>query len=420
MIFPDIDFPADAYILVHTGQGANSTAFVNGRAEFYMWKSSSIWSPTGDDALLANETDVTMDFISYGVWNSTFVDDPPADFTYEHSNASAEEGFSLALVDGELRQSIPTPLEHNREDVHCPLLITEVYYYPYSGQGEYVKIHNPLESAVDISFWYLTDGEGVVFFPAGTSIPSGEALLVAQNSTNYYAETLVIPDFEYGQDNATIDDMTLLGTAPQLTNNGDEIMLMNNFGSVMDAFAYGDSTYSGSGWQGAPSPKLKQGRVAKRIFEGAYVDANTSADWESLRPYGMAQSEFQTEQFTVGHIQLFTSPDSSFQVIVDSIDSAQTSILINLYEFTNTALADRLYAALARGVEVKLFLEGAPVSGVNRTEWYIASQITERGGEVRLMTNDPDNGIHQRYDYVHAKYMVVDNTTLTIISENWG
>ena len=33
--FPDLNFPANGYALIHTGPGTNSTIFVNGKADFY-------------------------------------------------------------------------------------------------------------------------------------------------------------------------------------------------------------------------------------------------------------------------------------------------------------------------------------------------------------------------------------------------
>lgn len=418
-LFPDIDCPVGALFLVHTGQGQNSSSFVSGKAHFYMWKSSSIWSPTGDDVLLANSTDATVDFVSYGQWNGSSTDPPPADFTYTHSNASAAEGFSMAFTDGGFRQSVPTPLEQNGDDVYEPLLITGVYYAPY-GENEFVKLHNPLDYDVDISFWYLTDGEGFAAFPADTTLAPGQSIIVCQNSTNYFIETLVIPDFELTNNSAGSKDMTIIDTQIQLANDGDEAFLNNRFGTQIDAFVYGDSDYYGPGWAGAPAGKLGQGKVAKRNFENVFADANTSADWNNVREYGIAQSDFPVQTFAVsGGIGVFTSPDTSFGEIVKAINLAQTSIDINLYEFTNTRLAACLIDALARGVSVNLFLEGAPVGGINATELYIARQLVENGGCVRILTNDADNDIHQRYSYDHAKYAIIDNYTLLIMSENW-
>ncbi|KYK31160.1 MAG: hypothetical protein AYK23_00810 [Candidatus Proteinoplasmatales archaeon SG8-5] len=418
--FPDIDFPAGAYALVYTGQGLNSTAFVDGKAEFYMWKSSSIWSPTGDDVLLANSTNATVDFMSYGQWNGTSTDDPPADFAYTHSNASADEGFTIALTAGQFRQSIPTPLEPNGDDVFRGLLLTEVSYAPW-GENEYVVIYNPLTYSVDISAWYFSDGEGVAAFPPDTIIAQGRSIIVSQNSTNFFVETLNHPDFEYTNNSADSMDMMIIGTAPGLSNGGDEAFLMNNYGRVIDAFAYGDSAYTGDGWDSGPVEALSQGKVAKRNLENdEYSDTNSSNDWTNLREYTMAQSDLPVETFAVSSgMDLFSSPDSSFGEIVKAIDLTQTTIDINVYEFTNTQLADHLYGAMARGVEVNLFLEGAPVGGINATELFIARQIVERGGHVRMMTNDEANDIHQRYSYDHAKYAIFDNHSVIVLSENW-
>ncbi len=419
-IFPDLDFPPNAYILVHTGPGTDSVEFVNGKADFYMGKSSAIWSPTGDDVLLANETGATMDFMSYGQWNGTWVDEPPPDFTYTHSNATADEGFSLALLNDQFRQSIPTPLEDNGDDEYEPVILTEVYYYPY-GENEYMRLINPQPYDVDISFWYLTDGEGIAAFPSGTVLSPNQSYYVTQNSTNFFGETLVLPDCEYDDESLDVNNMMIIDTTPQLANDGDEVFFKNNYGTIIDVFVYGDSNYSGTGWDSEASPKLKQGRVAKRNCDGSFIDTNTSSDWQNLREYGIAQSDFQPETFTVnGGMELFTSPDSSYETISYAIANAQTEILINLYEFTNTALANELLIALNRGVDVKLFLEGVPVGGMNASELYIARTIVENNGQVRIMTNDVGNDIHQRYAYDHAKYLVIDNETLIIMSENWA
>ena len=66
--FPALDFPPGGFALIHIRSGQNSTAFINGTAEFFMWKTSTVLSNNGDDVLLANSTGATMDFISYGQW----------------------------------------------------------------------------------------------------------------------------------------------------------------------------------------------------------------------------------------------------------------------------------------------------------------------------------------------------------------
>jgi len=419
-VFPDIDFPPLGYALIHTGQGTNSTSFVNGKADFYMWKGTSIWSPTADDCLLTNSTNATIDYVSYGQWGASTLDPPPLDFNYAHNNASAEEGFTVALADGELKESVPTPLEFNGHDIAPALLITEVYYDTW-GENEYVKIFNPGILSVNVSHWRLTDGDGLAAFPCGIEISPGQTLTIAQNSTNFQAEILEIPDCEYWNEDDGIPDMDIINKEPQFANDKGEVFLLNTFGTQIDAFAYGGSDYEGVGWTGAPAPDVKQGNIAKRLFIDSFADSNTSADWLSQRPYVLGQSNFQPAVFSdVGPVCLFSSPDSSFEAVCEALDNATQYIWLNLYEFINTRLCDKLLDAIGRGVSVRLFLEGSPVGGMNETQLYIARQIVEAGGLVRILTNDPDNDIHARYDYDHGKYAVIDDDTLLIMSENWG
>ena len=72
---------------------------------------------------------------------------------------------------------------------------------------------------------------------------------------------------------------------------------------------------------------------------------------------------------------VFTASDSSFTAIADAIDNASESICLNLYQFHNFYLMDRIIDAIERGVEVKMMLEGGPVNGIADEERYIASKF---------------------------------------------
>lgn len=416
--FSSMTFPVNGLAIIHIGQGQNSTIFVDGKAEFFMWKISYLLSNTGDDVLLSNSTGATVDYISYGQWDGD--EDPPADFPYTHSNATAPEGFSIALLNGEFRQSVPSALYTNGDDSTPAILLTEVHYASW-GENEFVTIHNPLAYAVDLSFWHISDLEGKVALPRGTIIQPASNITVSQNSTNYWHQLLRAPNFEYDSENSSIANMLDIGTAPAFANDKDEVLLLNNYGTLVDAFAYGDSFYTSPGWTSGPASAFSLGLVAKRNFDNGFLDTNTSADWTNIRKYAIGQSNFlPTEIASDGPIQLFVSPDSSFGAVTGVLDSASQRIWLTLYEFTQMPLADRLIAAVHRGVEVRVFLEGAPVGGLTAKELYIARKIVDVGGSVRFLTNDPDNKIYERYDYVHAKYMIVDQNTLVMMSENWG
>lgn len=420
-VFPDIDFPPGGIALVRICAGTNSTAFVDGVAEFFMGKASGIWPATGDNVLLANATGSTVDFMSYGAWDANDMDTPPADFNYTHSNASAEEGFSLAQVGGVWRQSVPTPLCENGEDLAPALLISEVLYYPYL-ENEFVVIRNPLSVDADISGWYISDGEGMMAFPEGAFIPAGGCVTVSQNPDVFMSQCGCAPDFECQELNSSIPDMVLLNYVPVLSNEGDEVLLMNRFGTPIDCLAYGDSAYSGAGWSGGPAQALKQGQIATRAFtNGIPADTNTSADWDSIRPYSIGQSDFKAPEFgESGPMTVFASPDSTSGAVSGAIDGASASIWLCVYEFTEPELAWHLAAAARRGLDVRLFLEGAPVGGITEYELHLARTVAEAGGQVRMMVSDSDADIYARYDYVHAKYAVIDHDALLITSENWS
>nr|QNO44454.1 cardiolipin synthase B [Methanosarcinales archaeon ANME-2c ERB4] len=147
---------------------------------------------------------------------------------------------------------------------------------------------------------------------------------------------------------------------------------------------------------------------------------STRQDWNDFRVYGVGQSHFSYETFEFdGNVTVFTSPDSSFTAIADAIDNANESICLNLYQFHNFYLMDRIIDAIERGVEVKMMLEGGPVNGIADEERYIASKTVTAGGDVRFMISDGDRGIHDRYAFNHAKYAIIDDETTIVTSENW-
>jgi phosphatidylserine/phosphatidylglycerophosphate/cardiolipin synthase-like enzyme len=415
--FPATVFPPGGIAVIHVGAGQNATAFAGGYAEFFMGRATALLSNPGDDILLRDASNATVDFMSYGQWDGASVQSAPADFTYAHSNATAPEGFSLALTPSGLRVSVPTPLYPNGDDSASGLLIAEVHYFAW-GANEFVTVHNSGADTLDISFWYLTDREGNVALPRGTLVPAGVSVTVAQNATNYRKQTLEVPDFEYAGSDPSVPDATIIGSAPAFSNSGDEVLLMNNFCVCQDAFAYGESFYLGAGWASGPALLVSQGDIAKR---NRCPDTNTSADWANIRPYTIGQSDFSCSEYQAdGPIQLFVSPDSSFNAVASAIDNAAERIWLAVYEFTQGPLAEKLSSAARRGVDVRVFLEGSPVGGLTPKELFLARQMVQAGAAVRFMTNDQDAQIHERYAYVHAKYAVIDDDTLLIMSENWG
>ena len=307
------------------------------------------------------------------------------------------------------------------------ILIIEVYYDTYvkgDTNGEFIRMHNPTESTINIGGWLITDDEGIITFPEWANISTGDSLYLAYNATAFYEEMLLKPDFEYGVNSDSAPDMTKTHGRVRLHNDGDEVILKDNKGGIIDVVIYGNSDYTGAGWTGLPMKDVEEGVILERNRNettGQYEDTDSANDWNNHPIYDVfEQSHFPYMTFNFnGTITVFTSPDSSFKELANAIDNANESIYLNVYQFHNFYLMDHLLDALNRSVNVKVFLEGYPVNGIENDERYIAAQIANAGGEVRFMIDDKARGIHDRYRYNHAKYAIIDNKSTLIMSENW-
>ena len=102
----------------------------------------------------------------------------------------------------------------------------------------------PLGDAVN-----TTDFEDVRRFPDGTLLTPGETLVIAFSGTGFEAAFGFKPDFEVvGTDTAVTDliDDTNWGDPAallQLGNSGDEIILRNPSGQVVDVVTYGSGAH---------------------------------------------------------------------------------------------------------------------------------------------------------------------------------
>ncbi|MDI6916748.1 MAG: phospholipase D-like domain-containing protein [Thermoplasmatales archaeon] len=322
------------------------------------------------------------------------------------------------------------------------VLIVEVYYDTYlkDEPEEYVRIYNPTSEDVDIGNWSISDSEGDAVFPEGTILSSNNSFYVTRNASAFYEEMYFKPDFAYY--NNSMDDVPLINGEGnlRLANTGDDVILKDNQNNVVDVVVYGDLDYDGVGWNSNPAKGVGEGTVLRRNTDeetGAYLDTNTSSDWDSLRMYKIGQSDFPYETFSFnGNVTCFVSPDSSYGTIVNEIDNAKESIYISVYQLTSMDIAEHLVSASKRNVAIKVLLEGMPafwnMTNVNGTyyeqnpypyreayaEKYIAKILYENGTEVRFMINDDKQDIHDRYRYVHNKFIVVDNSSVIISSEN--
>src|SRR5437867_10320670 len=146
---------------------------------------------------------------------------------------------------------------------------------------EFVEIGNPRPEPVDVSGWSLTDGEGTATFPLDSILPGGGRLLVARNATSYAEDTLMVAAFAFEAGAARRTE----GQVPRLADAGDEVLLRDPNGTLVDRYAWGSSSYDGLGWVGRPAERMGRGEIAVRRSDAheAWIDTDAAADWEDLR-----------------------------------------------------------------------------------------------------------------------------------------
>lgn len=333
--------------------------------------------------------------------------------------------LSALLAAGLLAGLLPTTaVPATAAAIDHPIL-TEIYadtnlsYEP----EEYIAVTNPTAGNVSLTGWHLAVGTNKLTFPTNTTLGAHQTLYITKNASSFQSEMLFPAHFEYGADSdPSVPQMTVTGSVPTLANAGGAVTL-NNASANVDTFVYGTGNTATAGWSGASVPTVSEGTLyvrERRESTAQFDDSDAAADWEHLRVYQAGQSRFTAPSYSfAGTVQPYSSPDNSFATLVSLLNSAKTSIDLNVYEFQSTPLLDAIKNALARGVKVRLFLEGQPVGGLVDQGKYVAQQIVNGGGQVRFIVSDTANGIHKRYRFDHAKYAIIDGQSVFVQSENW-
>jgi len=228
-------------------------------------------------------------------------------------------------------------------------LLAEVYYrgYESGGRDQYVRVANPTAGAVDISGWRLSDGRREAVFPAGAVLPAAGSLWVARSARAFLVEQGFAPDYAISGTEPGVQAMPLAGAAPYWAHAGGVVELLDGADRIRDVVPYGDATYNGPLWTGAPVPQTDPGLVMHRALDestagadspGRYLPpTHTAADWKqgtewlSLRDLRPGQSLLPYPTFTVrDSVTAFTSPDSALSTLKRLINGAKRSIDIKI------------------------------------------------------------------------------------------
>ncbi|WP_255453402.1 phospholipase D-like domain-containing protein [Wolbachia endosymbiont of Atemnus politus] len=98
----------------------------------------------------------------------------------------------------------------------------------------------------------------------------------------------------------------------------------------------------------------------------------------------------------------FTPGENCTNQIIDSVNHAQKSVLVQAYTFTSKPIAKSLIRAKERGVDIKVILDESQVS----SKYSVINELSEQKIPI---WNDFKPAI------AHSKIMIIDNTK----NNNW-
>ncbi|MDQ2053472.1 phospholipase D-like domain-containing protein [Halobellus sp. H-GB7] len=220
--------------------------------------------------------------------------------------------------------------------------------------GEFVVV-----DAASASNLTLSDGESNISVPSTGTV----ALSAAPNATR------------------ALVDVPVVRASLSLANAGERLVLRRD-GVAVDRVIY------------------------DRAREGERLNA-TTGQWT---PRGLSpRPVVATGPATATAFVLPDSPD----VPLETLQRAETRVLLAGYTFASPRVADALLAAADRGVRVRVLLEGGPVGGTTTNQREQLDRLVAGGVDVRVI-----DGPHARFSYHHPKYAVSDDDAL-VLTENW-
>ena len=417
----------DLYIASSDLSGTNEQAAIYTSGDYSEPLDAVCWS-NGD--ISENEAKDVKELADAGMWPSN-----SAAAMVDSSNL--EKGVSLARMEGKTDTNTkmdwyvePEPSEGDPNrffNFEGEVLITGAYL---SKAPRYFTME-VISGGGDVSCLVLSDLDGVRDFLSGSpmTLSAGDIFRV------YYGEGTNETDTLGDADDDGIRELFLPDMAPASTT--DSAALMKGM-EVLDVLAWCDKGPLSSGetsdlgrlvaegeWAGNTSEDCVNvsllGTGNELVRKTPFTDTNSKDDWEIS---GEIKKDIKLKEFNlttfsdVDSVTCGVSPDSCFGMVAGLIDNAAESIHIEVYILDSYKIAEKLLAALERGVSVKIFLEGAPI-GIPDMEKYIMELITENGGEVRYMISDAGVGVNERFTNIHSKFMVVDGNRTFITSENF-
>ncbi|MFW6040251.1 MAG: phospholipase D-like domain-containing protein [Thermoplasmatota archaeon] len=278
--------------------------------------------------------------------------------------------------------------------------IVEVYYHT-GPCDEYMILENWGQTK-DLSDMVLTDLEGDLFLP-NVTLKDGESLIIARDKEAFEEIWRVPPDYNYYELEHSGNFRLAMG--------GDEVILKEGE-KIVDSLYYGDSQPKDE-WEGDAVDSVTYGTYLKRKD----MDTDTKEDWNWTRDWKVGHSEFGPKKISYqGSIDIFSSPDSSYESMKGFLDQVEEELKMSLYKFSNDRIARRIVNLSEEGVDIRVLLDRSPVGGLSAREKYSVNLLKNSDIEVHFIGGQA----YSPYNFVHCKYMIADDSSVFITSENLG
>ena len=179
-----------------------------------------------------------------------------------------------------------------------------------------------------------------------------------------------------------------------------------------------------------------EGQILYRKLDTATAlpipDTDTAADWaqatdDPINGKKVQYPGWDLERYFIppafaepATLTYAVAPDHIYETVLAEINQATTSILYEGYTFKNAHLADAIVARLdGQSGHDRQHLARGRAGGRHRRPGKVDLPADrERRGQVYFMHTDDAADVHDRYNYQHGKWMIIDGETLLTGSEN--
>jgi hypothetical protein len=200
------------------------------------------------------------------------------DTTFNHVESQLNSRLQLGL---------PVALKNLPASMSRPgiLLITEVLYNPSGSEpgGEWFELYNAGDRPIELTGYKVGDQtlpgccEGMLAFPPGSVLKPGEVIIIANQARVFEGVYGFKPDYEMENSDPTVPVLTRYTAwaerAVELTNTGDDLLILGPSDQIIDAVSWGSSTFAFD----PPVPIVQEGYSLERYPPS--TDSDTAQDW---------------------------------------------------------------------------------------------------------------------------------------------